>query len=394
MLVVALACALALSNPVPGADALPDPGEGGAVVVPLHPVQPPPARDAEPERRWITHELLPNQPLEQVAARYGVTLQSLKSSNDMTRRLRAGRKLRVLASRFPRPYEKVEYTVKEGDEWVKIAVAHDVRYRDLRGWNWANRKLKPGSTLTIWVDPDKPHTVYREKGPPMPAIVVREGAMSRGRPQKGWLDNAVRLPESHLYTLEHPNLVWGSSHAVRTVLTAIARFRHDSGYEGKLIIGSMSRRRGGKFPPHASHRTGRDIDIFLPLLPGVPFTWKPNPFEVDWEASWALLEAFVATGEVEGVFLDHRRQRFLYEAGRQLGADEETLAKMVEWPAKPGEAESYVRHGKDHTRHFHIRIKCGEEELRCYSRWGDERFWALKKLDEEEAERTAEATGR
>lgn len=356
-------------------------GDGGVLVLPTAPVERPP--DQEPEARWIDHRVVPRESVEQIAARYGVSAASVRFSNDLSKGLEAGRTVRVKARRFPRPKQRLVHRVREGDSWVSIAVAHAVRFRDLRAWNWKVRRLRPGRELEVWVDPDRPRTVYREKGPSLPIMLVRDGALSHNRPQKGWLRNGVRLPPCHLYSLKSPGLVWGSTHAVRTVLTAIARFRHDAGYRGELILGSMSRRRGGPFAPHASHRSGRDIDIFLPLVPVIPHTWAPNPHEVDWEATWALIKALVDTGEVEMIFLAHTVQRYLFEAGRQLGASEDELERIVEWP-RLGDNDAVVKHGKDHTRHIHVRIRCGPRDVRCYSRWGDERYLAIEARDKAE----------
>ncbi|MBK6515916.1 MAG: penicillin-insensitive murein endopeptidase [Polyangiaceae bacterium] len=39
-------------------------------------------------------------------------------------------------------------------------------------------------------------------------------------------------------------------------------------YRGQIVIGDVSRRDGGPFGRHRSHRTGRDVDIWLPVIGG------------------------------------------------------------------------------------------------------------------------------
>lgn len=381
---------------------------------------PPESQRTEPARSWVTHTVLPGETLEMIAARYGTTVAGLRLANrprgaraaqaapgaGLAKRPRPGRKLRVYARRVPAPRERVEHTVEAGDTWVSLSVRYHVRYRELRAWNWRVRTLRPGARLTVWVDPARPRTVFTpdllRAAPPLPELVVPAAAKSRGRTQRGWLEDGVRLPDCGgpeapdcpLYTLKVPHYDWGSSYAVRAFLDAVSHFRHDSGFRGPLCVGSMSRHHGGPFAPHASHRTGRDVDIFLPLLPWVPFTWEPTPFEVDWAATWGLLKALDATGAVEMIFLDIRVQPFLYEAGRQLGASPEELGRLIQFPRPvQDDGGALVRHGKDHTRHIHVRFRCAPDEDRCYSKWGDERFFAIQRADKA-AERAQETAAR
>ncbi len=396
------------------------PGPGAVCGRVLVGPQAPGEEQTPPKRTWITHTVLPGETLEMVAARYGTSVAALRLANrpkgggeggaapagTLPNRLRPGRTLRVHARRVPAPRQRVEHTVAEGETWVSLATRYRVRYRELRAWNWRVRTLRPGKTLTVWVDPDRPRTVYEpallRAAPPLPEIDVPPGAKSRGRTQRGWLEDGVRLPDCGgpeapdcpLYTLKVPHYDWGSTYAVRAFLTAVAHFRHDSGFVGPLCVGSMSRHHGGPFAPHASHRSGRDVDIFLPLLPWVPFTWDPSPFEVDWAATWALLQALDATGAVEMIFLDIRVQSFLYEAGRQLGAPPDELGRLIQFPRPvQDDGGALVRHGKDHTRHLHVRFRCAPDEDRCYSKWGDARFFAIQRADKE-AERAQKAAAR
>ena len=78
----------------------------------------------------------------------------------------------------------------------------------------------------------------------------------------------------------------------------VTEFRGRSGYEGTIEIASLSREVGRRLPPHVSHQSGRDVDIRLPLLPTVPVTRRPNPDEIDWLATWALIESLLARSDV------------------------------------------------------------------------------------------------
>jgi len=324
-------------------------------------------------RRWVRHVVTPRERLSQIAARYGVTREDIAGWNDLSSarvKLRQGTRLRVHARQVPPPRESTTYVVEEGDTWSAIAIKHRVDYHDLLGWNWPRPKsLEPGLELTVWIDPAMPRTVNMHHGaspPPLPEGL--DGARSSGRPARGRLRDGIQLPESDLYDRGHERWLWGSSHTLRTLITAIGEFRYSSGFEGPVVIGSMSRRRGGRFPPHRSHQSGRDVDIRLPLLPGLPTTSSPNADEIDWAAAWELVRALVATEEIEVIFLEGPLQRRLYQAAVWEGAIAEELRPIIAWPNRQGNEKALVRHSRGHDGHIHVRFLCGPEEPRCRPR--------------------------
>lgn len=329
---------------------------------------------------WIQHVVRPRERIGDLAVRYGVTRSEIAEWNRLKSgraRLRAGKKLKIRTRRAPPPREKITYTVAEGDDWSEVAVRHRVPIEDLKGWNSGLRgsPLAPGQTLKIWIDPGAARTVNCGRGEEPPAIEVREDATSLGHPQGGRLKNGILLPESPLWSRGKDKGLWASSHTVETMIQAFTQLRVDNGYSGDIMIGSISRKRGGKFSPHRSHRTGLDIDIRLPLLPTVPENTYPNPDAVDWPALWELIEAFVDTGEVSMIFLDHRLQKNLYRAARWEGKSAEELATIIHWPRKDRKWETIVRHSHGHKGHIHVRLLCGTEETRC----GPERAKVLER---------------
>ena len=69
---------------------------------------------------------------------------------------------------------------------------------------------------------------------------IRDDAKSIGLPQRGRILNSVQLPKSDLYARGHPWVLWGSSHAVKNVHAAFAKFRHDTGFEGTVVVAPHS----------------------------------------------------------------------------------------------------------------------------------------------------------
>jgi len=319
---------------------------------------------------WVDHVVRPRERPGQIAARYGVRLADLVAWNGLggpSARLRPGKKVRVLTSRVPPPREEVHYRVRAGDGWSSVAIQHRVDLTDLEGWNEAHagRPLEAGMHLSIWVDPGAPQTVGCGKGEAPPALVYRRDAESLGQPQAGRLRRGIPLPDSPLWTRGRKDRLWASTHTVDTMVEAFTRLRVELGYTGDVLIGSISRRKGGKFRPHRSHRTGLDIDIRLPLLPTVAPETYPSPDTVDWPALWALIESFIDTGEVSMIFLDRRLQPHLYRAARWAGRTPEELASIIHWPKQGKKWEAIVRHSRGHKGHIHVRLLCGPDEALC-----------------------------
>jgi LysM repeat protein len=332
--------------------------------------------------RWVRHTVGPRESLGDIAARYGVDVEGLKEWNDEKLKkmrprthLREGIELRVKANRVPAARYPIEYVVGEGQTWETIAVDHRVDVRDLKAYNGSSADdslaaLEPGRKLTVWVDPAIDWTVFQKLGPavdPAWLAMVPDTAQSHGHPNRGKIrGEPVQLPEiPELYTRRFDRIAHGSSHAIRTIVTAFANFRHDSGYEGEILVGSIARPHGGRFPPHKSHQSGRDVDIRLPMLPWFETTIDPGAEEIDWRAVWGLIDAFLATGEVEMIFLDHDLQRPLYYAALSLGATPEELDRIITWPRRDGKGKQVIRHARGHDGHIHVRIKCGDDEPTC-----------------------------
>ncbi len=318
--------------------------------------------------RWIRHQVIDCENLTGIAARYAVPVRHVARWNKLNGKnpvIRVGQRLLVRTRFDPPKHERRMYTVRSGDSWNKIANRFKVDAKSLRCWNRRQpRRLLVGRKLRIWVDPDR---LSRGKGSDasLPLKGVRRSGVSLGRPDHGRLLNGVQLPENpKLYRRRNPKNSWGSSHAVEMLQLGVARFRRDSGFAGELVICDMSRQRGGRFPPHNSHRSGRDVDIRLPLAAGVAPGTVPNRVsQVDWDAVWGLVKALVSTGQVKYIFLSSSRQRFLYSAAKRAGVSERELEKMIQFPRR--ERVAIVRSDPGHIHHIHVRFRCAEHEDRC-----------------------------
>lgn len=349
--------------------------------------------------KWIKHTILPGERLDDISTRYDVRSASLIRWNKLDKKkpkLYAGRELAVYTKHIPPPQQKLIYTVKRGDTWNKIASAHYVDADRLRSrWNpKVPRKFKAGQELVIWVDPlDNPDllrdadetrtkastgTSAKSAGTAntarsrsaaaanLPLVKIKTGSVSVGKPNRGKIVNALALPENKvLYTIRKPDECYGSSHTLHNLQLAIASFRRATGFSGNVVIGAISKKGGGRIKPHSSHQSGRDVDVRLPVKSASGSS--DNIDDVDWDATWSLIQALVSTGEIQYIFLSTSRQKRLYKAAKKAGASKDMLERTIQYPSKSGTNNGIVRNASGHTAHFHVRFTCAANETRCES---------------------------
>jgi hypothetical protein len=329
----------------------------------------------------VRHEVIPGELVADIAARYGVSAHRLAEDLGLNIDVppAPGAVLEFAAVDPPLPKLRLRHTVEAGDTWAGLGERFELGQELLHRYNPGLRgELVPGAEFIVWVDPQ----IARRRDEPLyRSFPAEPGAASVGAPTHGTLENGIQLPPSRDYERIYPDLQYGSTRTITLLRTAIAAFRQRYRYEGVLVVANLSRQGGGPFKPHASHQSGRDVDIWLPALKGtyqrehLDTDRKPRFAEINWFAAWALVESLLATGEVTYVFLDRTRLPSLYRAAVDMGAPPDLLAKIQWQPddadpelARRALASAPVRHAADHIGHLHVRFKCGPDEPRCSER--------------------------
>ncbi|MEM6991516.1 MAG: penicillin-insensitive murein endopeptidase [Myxococcota bacterium] len=320
----------------------------------------------------VKHTVIPQETMEDIARRYDVSGQEIADWNAMSKddALREGDVLKIdRPKQSPLPQQMINYEVEPSeDSWTKLAERFDVSPTRLRAYNEAEYPDGPvvGKGIKVWIDP-KPYRRSKDSRE-VPPVAAREDAIAKGHPNAGTLENGIQMPDSPNYIRRYPRLMWGNAYLVSNLQRAVAAFRRDIEWEGELVLADISKKRGGKFPPHKSHQAGRDIDIWLPTLRGVfkakylnpdgDTEWgrRPQPSEVDWFATFGFIEALADTGAVQQVFLDDSLFPTLRRAGLEMGATEEEVKKIFK---RNG---GVVAHSPAHIHHMHVRFKCAPYE--------------------------------
>ncbi len=324
---------------------------------------------------WVMHKMAPQETVAQVAHRYGVRVDSLRIWNGIPadkEKLRGGARLKVKARQIPPPRRRVEYVVQPGDTWLSIGVAFGIDTRALRAQNWdATKNFVAGTVLSFWIDPLVYYWIKWDREDPEsddPVKSTRRGAIGVGTPQDGRLINGVQIPEGEGFTRRMMPSSYGTTHAVTALMVALRDFESKWPYEPALVLGSMSAKHGGPLEGHKSHQTGRDLDVRLPLDASVPNWFPVQPQRIDYKALWFLFAALADTGEVTIIFLDYAVQEKLFKTAAKLGVPKDARRRMLQWPRGEAAHRGLVRHAPGHSKHFHVRFRCGPYETECVER--------------------------
>ena len=195
---------------------------------------------------------------------------------------------------------------------------------------------------------------------------------SSGKANRGRLRNARLMPEGKGYYLRdlRPHS-WGTDTTIQSLLTAFDAYARAFPDGPPINVGDISKRRGGRFGPHKSHQSGRDVDVgFVHFLPeGEPlpphFT-RASAENLDVEKTWVFLESLIRTGNVQIIFVDVSVQKLLRAYIRDKLTPEQ-LDAVFSWPHRSTSSEALLRHWPGHKNHFHIRFKCPPGQLGCRS---------------------------
>lgn len=168
-----------------------------------------------------------------------------------------------------------------------------------------------------WVQPTE--TRPAREGP-QPAEIAWRSSRAVGRPNDGRLVRGVRLPAEGVHYItwdfvrdRSPNRArrrWATDDTIRTTLRVVRAYRRAHPDAPRVLIGDLSRPRGGDFGSryggigHASHQNGLDVDVYYPRRDGRERE-AYRPPQVDRRLAQDLVDRFVAAGAVN-VFVGPR----------------------------------------------------------------------------------------
>ena len=194
---------------------------------------------------------------------------------------------------------------------------------------------------------------------------------SRGRANRGKLRNARLMPEGDGYFLRTiRNRSWGTDDTIQAMMTVFKAYAQAYPDGPDINVGDLSKRRGGKVTPHASHQSGRDIDIGFVHVPGSEHTRHPEHFikattsNLDVEKTWFITKTLIQTGLVQVIYIDKFVQKKLWQyAAKDLTPEQRELIFSI--PRHDKSSSAILQHWPGHRNHFHIRFKCPKGQYGC-----------------------------
>jgi len=192
---------------------------------------------------------------------------------------------------------------------------------------------------------------------------------SVGHPNRGRLQNGLPLPEGSSWRLR-PNRrrTFGTHKTISTLVDAFQAYGERYPDAPPVRVGEIAKRRGGRAKPHASHRTGRDVDLgYIGVAEddGEVRWQRMGESTLDAEKSWFLIHELIKSGNVDTIFISSRLQKFLYRAAKAQGLPEEEVRRIFQHPRHPDSPSAIIKHWRGHVNHMHVRFRCEDWNSRC-----------------------------
>jgi penicillin-insensitive murein endopeptidase len=191
----------------------------------------------------------------------------------------------------------------------------------------------------------------------------------------GTLANGVLLPQGegirYLPGRPHHHGTEELVGLIRRSASAVARAFPGS----RLTVGDLSDDDGGPIGHHASHQSGRDVDLAFYVMDErgrprladdyISFNGRGRPIaggalRFDVARNWALVAALLddPAVRVEHVFVSNPLRTLLLEHGRTIGSRAMLMVRARLVLHQPMRA-------LPHSNHFHVRIACPAGDAQC-----------------------------
>ncbi len=219
-----------------------------------------------------------------------------------------------------------------------------------------------------------PAALQAARGPDVNTKIPKDlselGPLSIGHPHAGYLLNAAEMPRSPRWVLTVPSHGFGTRETVDQLQHCLNQVHDEFPGSHPVMLGSLSARFGGHLPPHKSHRTGRDADVYFFRKPGAQWSRAATEQDIDLPRTWALLRCFVTETDVEMILIVRRVQDWLEQYALSIGEPEAWIRDLFH-DKKPGYKTALVRDVPGHVAHMHVRFVSAEARrnaVRVYDR--------------------------
>jgi penicillin-insensitive murein endopeptidase len=232
--------------------------------------------------------------------------------------------------------------------------------------------------VTLWPVDVRAKETRKPSEVTLPAALRR--SRSVGRPWQGHLMNGVKLEQNkhvrHVHSETRSGNVYGTWQLVQVLQRAAQRVAQRSP-RAKLSVGELSAEAGGDLAGHASHESGRDVDVGFYMLDAAGHPYEAQSFanfnargrgmspneslRFDTARNWDFISRLVTDAEtrVQYVFVAPWIRQLLLDEGKRRGAPDNIISRASMVLTRANEKHP-------HANHFHVRVYCGPAERpRC-----------------------------
>jgi penicillin-insensitive murein endopeptidase len=207
-----------------------------------------------------------------------------------------------------------------------------------------------------------------------PSDLEPNPSVSVGYPNRGLLRFGMQINDDKGLRVKVGSL--DARHATGELVRLIESAAREVAFRyprAQLTVGDLSRPGGGRFRPHVSHQSGRDVDVGFYMLDrrstpvnnhvfvrfnnqGMGRQWG-SLYKFDAARNWALIESLLSqsTTDVQHIFVSNAIKWRLIQQAVKEGANPEVVMRARRVITQP-------RHGAPHRSHFHVRIYCADDD--------------------------------
>jgi hypothetical protein len=253
---------------------------------------------------------------------------------------------------FDRPrHPPVLETVTEQQPVQSLRRRYQLREAELEALNPGVdlQALQPGDQLVVWrYDPATP-------------------GRSRNRANNGRLQDGELFPPGAGWVVADFSRAYGAEQTIDALVFGMRAVmaRHPGGQE--LLVADLSPAGGGRFRPHLSHQSGRDVDVtYYRRTSESPTFTRCRTEELDEKRNWTFLRAQLTQHDVTYVFMQRALQIRLYEYALSIGEHPGWVASVFQYgPDGHRNNRGIIRVSPGHHDHMHIRYGCSSADIRC-----------------------------
>ncbi len=315
------------------------------------------------------HVVTQGETLWKISRIYGCQIQAIQAQNQLNNTtLQIGQTIKIPQCEKKRAQpgsaSTTLYTVKAGDTLGSIAEANRRTVEELQIANTLGGGVRifPGDSIRI------PATTSNRRIPVTFKIGQSVGTTNHGR-----LRRPSRLRAGKGYFIRRPHRSFGAQQTVLHTKRIATSIKKRFPKVHPLAVGDISEKAGGKISMHASHQSGRDIDLgfyFKRRPQGYPHTFVvATRKNLHFAATWALLKGFTdlanKPGGVEKIFMSYSTQRIIYNMAKRKGVSKAKLDSMFQYPHGRSSSKGIIRHEPGHDEHIHVRFRCPPKDSTC-----------------------------